>query len=271
MKFPATKPASSWPNGFFPKCELSDAPQRQRTSGFQEIGLPFEADTGITRHVAAFLSVQGEDGNAIQPTHILFNGGVFKSPILEERFQGTMSHWFGESPTELAGSRDLDHAVAHGAAWYGRVKQQGGIRIRGGTARSYYVGIETAGLAIPGAPRPLRALCVVPIGMEEGTETDVPSQEIGLIVGEPARFRFFASPVRRDDQPGALLSQWTEEELSETAPLETTLTSEDEAGESYVPVKFQAKITELGLLELWCVSTKSDDRWKLEFSVREEE
>ena len=47
--------------------------------------------------------------------------------------------------------------------------------------RAYYVGIETAGLAIPGAPRPLTALCVAPIGMEEGSETDIPSEEIGLV------------------------------------------------------------------------------------------
>ena len=82
----------------------------------------------------------------------------------------------------------------------------GGMRIRGGTARAYYVGIETAGLAVPGAPRPLRALCVAPIGMEEGTETDVPSGEIGLVVGEPAHFRFFSSSVRKADRPGDLLS-----------------------------------------------------------------
>ena len=102
----------------------------------------------------------------------------------------------------MEGEHDLDHAVARGAAYYGWTKQRGGVRIRGGTARAYYVGIETAGLAVPGAPRPLRALCVVPIGMEEGTETDVPSDEIGLVVGEPAHFRFFSSSVRKNDRPG---------------------------------------------------------------------
>ena len=145
------------------------------------------------------------------------------------------------------------------------------MRIRGGAARSYYVGIETAGLAIPGAPRPLRALCVVPFGMEEGTERDVPSGNVGLVVGEPATFRFFSSNVRKHDQPGDVLPQVDEEELSETDSLEATLPAVgDHTDGHYVPVRFQSKLTELGVFELWCVSTTSDERWKLEFSVREE-
>ena len=41
--------------------------------------------------------------------------------------------------------------------------------------------------------------------------------------------------------------------------------------QTYVPVRFHSKVTELGVFELWCVSTQGDQRWKLEFSVREEE
>jgi len=144
------------------------------------------------------------------------------------------------------------------------------VRIRGGTARAYYVGIETAGLAVPGAERPLRALCVVPIGMEEGTETDVPGEEIGLVVGEPAQFRFFSSSTRKDDRPGDVLASWTGDELTESDPLETELSRDETIDEPYVPVRFHAKITELGMFELWCVSTATDKRWKLEFSVRED-
>jgi hypothetical protein len=144
------------------------------------------------------------------------------------------------------------------------------LRIRGGVARSYYIGVETAGLAIPGAPRPLRALCVVPFGMEEGTQVDVPSNEIGLVLGEPAHFRFFSSAVRKSDQPGTLLDTWTEQELVETDSLEAVLPADASIDEPYVPVRFESRITELGMFELWCVSTQSGGRWKLEFSVREE-
>ena len=144
---------------------------------------------------------------------------------MQRRLLDVLGEWFGGSaaPRLLEGEHDLDHAVARGAAYYGWTKQRGGVRIRGGTARAYYVGIETAGLAVPGAPRPLRALCVVPIGMEEGTETDVPSDEIGLVVGEPAHFRFFSSSVRKADRPGDLLTAWTPDELAETDSLEAAL------------------------------------------------
>ena len=260
-------------DGFLPRCEIGDAPQRRRASGFQELGLPFESDTGITRHVAAFLSAQSEDPAKVCPTHVLFNGGVFKSETLQTRLLSVLNDWRedGETTQPLPGVRDLDHAVALGAAHYGWIKKHGGIRIRGGVGRSYYVGIETAGLAIPGAQRPLQALCVVPFGMEEGTEIDIPSKEIGLVHGEPAEFRFFSSAVRKEDKPGDLLPQGNDSELSETTPLLATLPLDESVSEPYVPVTFQTRITELGVFELWCVSGQSDGRWKLEFNVRSDD
>lgn len=260
-------------DGFFPACSLTDRPARGRISGFREIGLPFESDTAVTRHLAAFLQSHGDADGPVRPTHVLFNGGVFKSDSLRARLLDVLGQWFGEDaapPQMLEGVHDLDHAVARGGAYYGWAKQSGGVRIRGGTAYAYYVGIETAGLAIPGAPRPLRGLCVVPIGMEEGTETDVPSDEIGLVVGEPAHFRFFRSSVRKQDRPGDLLDAWAEDELIETDPLEATLPADEAIDEPYVPVKFHSRLTELGVFELWCVATQTDHRWKLEFSVRED-
>ncbi len=275
-------------DGFFPKCDLNDRPQRQPQSGFQEIGLPYESDPGITRHIAAFLNqhCSHNDNEFGLPNHILFNGGVFKADGFQDRMLSVMSDWFGSLPSSddkdsnvvaLTGSHDLDFAVARGGCFYGWNKQSGGLRIRGGSAYSYYVGIETAGLAIPGAPRPLKALCVVPFGMEEGTQADVPSAEIGLIVGQPVSFRFFRSNSRHADQPGLMLDRWTEDELLETDALTATLTM-DGSDEAYVPVKFDSRITELGMFELWCVQfigeAEADGRdpqkWKLEFNVRED-
>ena len=259
-------------DGFFPRCQPADRPASERVSGFREIGLPFESDTAITRHLAAFLQAHADEpGRPIRPTHVLFNGGAFKAEVFQRRLLEVLGEWFGgASPRLLEGEHDLDHSVARGAAYYGWAKHRGGMRIRGGTARSYYVGIETAGLAVPGAPRPLRALCVAPIGMEEGTESNVPSAEIGLVVGEPAHFRFFSSSVRKSDRPGDVLATWTPDELAETDSLEAALPPDESIDEPYVPVRFHTKLTELGMLELWCVSTTSEKRWKLEFSVREE-
>lgn len=257
-------------DGFLPKCDLTAQPAKRRASGFRELGLPFETDTAITHHLAQFLSQQGVDGKAIRPTHVLFNGGVLKAEVLQNRLIEVLGSWFDQPPKPLSGNDDLDFAVAHGASYYGALSDGRGVRIRGGAARSYYVGIETAGLAVPGATRPLRALCVVPFGMEEGSELEVPSEEFGVIVGEPSTFRFFSSATRKIDRPGDLINRWSEDEISETDSLEATLPSAKNSEDGFVPVRFVSRITELGVLELWCVSTVSEERWKLEFSVRDE-
>ncbi len=266
--------ASTLIDGFLPRCAITDKPMKRAVSGFKQLGLPYESDTGITRHLARFLTEHAPIGNeagARRPSHLIFNGGVFKAAALKERMRELLTDWFPghEAPATLAGSEDLDYAVARGAAYYGRIKQEGGMRIRGGTARAYYIGIETVGLAIPGAPRPLHALCVVPHGMEEGTSIEVPSEEIGLVVGEPVHFRFFSSASRTEDTPGTLLTHWSDEELMETDSLETELKATEQTDGGYIPVKIETHVTELGVLECWCVSTTSAERWKLEFSVRD--
>ncbi|MEY3227654.1 MAG: Chaperone protein DnaK, partial [Planctomycetota bacterium] len=138
-------------SGFFPASTLTDRPQRPRSSGFRELGLPWEADTAITRHLAAFLATSG---NETPVSHVLFNGGVFRSPLLRQRLLDQLQQWFpGRPPVSVDGGDDLDFAVARGACYYGWTRLHGGVRIRGGAARSCYVGIETAGLALPGIGR----------------------------------------------------------------------------------------------------------------------
>ncbi len=258
-------------DGFFPFVGRDERPVRDGESGFQEIGLPFESDTAITRHVGAFLAdhLRANEQTPMKLTHLLFNGGVFNSDSFRVQMLQTLASWdeAGKAPVVLGGVEDLDQAVACGAAYYAWTKQRGGVRIRGGTARSYYVGIETSGPSIPGMARPLQALCVVPQGMEEGTQTDVKSREVGLKVGQRGRFRFFSSTMRKQDAAGTYLKDWDDNELEETSPLEVELSTNE--GEQVVPVRFQSRITELGVFELWCKSTRSDQSWKLELNVRE--
>jgi len=264
--------------GFFPNVPSAEMPARQRRFGLQEIGLPYAADAAVTRHMAQFLRQQassaehervrrGPSGLAA-PTHVLFNGGVLHARLIRDRLIEVLDAWLateGFGPVQALTGEDLMHAVSRGAAYYGLARHGRGVRIRGGVPRTYYVGIETAMPAVPGMPAPLKALTVAPFGMEEGTSIQIPNREFGLVVGEPAEFRFFSSTVRKNDSPGALIEDFGDE-LQELSPMEVSLTSTE--GTGTVPVSFETVVTETGVLQLWCVA-RDGRRWKLEFNVRE--
>lgn len=253
--------------GFFPQVASTDMPQARRRVGLQELGLPYAADAAITRHLAKFLRQQGDQ--FVAPTHVLFNGGVLRAGMVRDRIIETLNAWLsqeGKLPVRVLAGEDLMHAVSRGAAYYGLARQGRGVRIRGGTARTYYVGIESSMPAVPGLPAPLKALTVAPFGMEEGTDHKFPDREFGLIIGEPAEFRFFTSATRKDDPPGVMLEEVTEE-LEELSPVEVNLPADGHAGE-VARVTLESVVTETGMLQLWCVA-KDGRRWKLEFNVRE--
>ena len=270
--------------GFFPQVASNETPMRQRRIGFQELGLPYAADAAVTKHLARFLSQQvqnspeasnirrGRTGLAC-PTHVLFNGGVMKAPPLCARLVSMLNQWLTEEGFDALGAAqmldapDLEHAVARGAAYYGRARRGRGVRIRSGASRTYYIGIESAMPAVPGMEAPMKALCLVPFGMEEGTEAAIPGREFGLVVGEPVEFRFLSSTVRKQDHVGDLLDNWSEE-IEELSPLEVTPNLDGKQG-TIMPVRLESHVTEIGTLEVWCVSRDGGQRWKLELNMRE--
>ena len=161
--------------------------------------------------------------------------------------------------------------MARGAAYYGHIATSGrGVRIRGGTAQSYYVGVESNMPAIPGMEPPISALCLAPFGMEEGTEVALPDEEFGLVVGEPVRLRFFGSSVRRADTVGTMLDFWGAEELVELQEIELNLPAEGRAAGEVVPVTLAARVTDIGTLELNAIPVGGSERWKVELDVRAE-
>lgn len=271
-------------DGFFPQCEPNEEPAQPRLTGFREAGLPYAADPGITRHLAKFLRDHADlldessperkpdDGMPIIPSVVLFNGGVFEAELLQQRVMETLAHWADlaefERPRSL-GQPQLDLAVASGAAYLGLARRGKGIRIRGGSPRSYYIGFESAQPAIPGFVPPLNAMCVVPFGMEEGTSLDISGEEIDLCIytGEPGAFRFLSSTKRKGDRPGEIL-QVDEDELSEHSPVETTLG--DRQGE-IAEVDLRSTFTDIGVLQLACVNRKNRENYQLEFNVRQAE
>jgi molecular chaperone DnaK (HSP70) len=271
--------------GFFPRVPYDAEPARQRRTGLQELGLPYAADPAVTRHLARFLLRQSADAPGAEtirrgprglaaPTHVLFNGGVMKAPVVRARILDTLNAWLADEGFAPIGADavleapDLDRAVARGAACYGAARRRQGIRIRGGAPRTYYIGIESALPAVPGLDAPLKALCVVPFGMEEGTEASIPGREFGLVVGEPAEFRFLSSTIRKHDEIGTLIDDWGDE-LGEHEPLAVTLEGQGTAADQVVPVRLQTRVTELGTLELWCVARDGGQRWKLAINIRE--
>ncbi|MFC3024671.1 Hsp70 family protein [Vibrio zhugei] len=280
-------------DGFFPQVDIHEHPVQRARGALTQMGLPYAQDAGITRHIAAFLTKQADAQqendasmpfqvpgmpvpatNFIKPNTILFNGGVLKSPQVAERLLETINLWLIQADAEpirqLEGA-DLDLSVANGAAYYGSVRRGEGVRIRGGIASAYYVGIESAMPAIPGMPTPMEALCVAPFGMEEGSHVDVPSQQFGLVIGQPVHFQFYGSTVRRDDIAGTHLDYWAPAELQELPEIQVTLpVSEGRSEGDVVPVTLQSHVTELGTLELHAVAVDNQQRWHVEFDVRDQ-
>ena len=272
-------------DGFFPRVPLTERPATQARTGLTTLGLPYAQDARITAHLAAFLGrqvgatqeLQGFDHDAgarvLRPTAVLLNGGVFKSGVLANRLLDVLNSWLADEQApaaRLLQGADLDLAVSRGAAFYGYVRKGRGVRIRGGTAAAYYVGVESAMPAVPGFPPPVEALCIAPFGMEEGTEATLPPYEFGVVVGEPVHFRFYASNVRRDDQVGSRLDGWSDDELEELPEIEVVLPAEQRQPGDIVPVHLAARVTEVGTLQLEAVARDGGQRWNVEFDVRPE-
>jgi Hsp70 protein len=256
-------------DGFFPVVASSARPAIRARAALTEVGLPYASDPAVTKHLAAFLARH----ELAHPTALLFNGGVLKAPRLRDRLVETLQGW----PDRAKGLRtldgaDLDLGVARGAAAFGLAKHGRGVRIRGGTARAYYVGFESAVPAVPGVEPPITALCVAPFGMEEGSLAAMPSDVLGAVVGENVRFRFFGSTTRKNDAAGAKLEAWAPGELDELPPIEMTLPTEGRRDGDVVPVRLRAEVTPTGTLVLDAVPVAPrtpDERWRVELSVRD--
>ncbi len=270
-------------DGFFPQVSVDEHPVHNPRAALTKLGLPYAQDAAITRHLAAFLSKQAgaleaidgfdtASGSFIKPSAVLFNGGVLKAPVLATKLLNIINGWLSRDGTEAARlleGADLDLSVAKGAAYYGYVRQGNGVRIRGGLANAYYIGVESSMPAVPGMEPPMQALCVAPFGMEEGTDVMIENQEFGLIVGEPVRFRFYGSATRREDQSGEMLEDWGDGELEELSEIQATLPIEGRTRGEVVPVHLAVTVTEVGTLRLEAMPVNGDERWHVELDVRD--
>lgn len=288
--------------GFLPRVSLDSRPAARR-SGFHEFGLPYAPDAAITRYLAGFLtahrhvvaeatshqassSSSASLSDPARPDVLLFNGGVFDSPLLRDRVLQVVRDWFAGgtdwSPRLLANAR-LDLAVAQGAAYYGMVRRGAGVKIAAGLARTYYVGVESRGpepvAAVPdadpeaaestvAAPPALSAVCLAPAGVEEGQTIDLAERRFELRVREPVEFPLYVSSTRLTDRAGELVAV-DPEQLTALPPIRTVLQSGKKSGEALtLAVQLHARLTEIGTLDLWCSAVDGPQTWRLQFDVR---
>jgi hypothetical protein len=259
--------------GFLPRVAVDSRPQAPPRVGLTAMGLPYASDAAITRHLAAFLARAAKQDESTEtpggfPSKVLFNGGVTRSRAVRERLLDVLGTWAAAvgqaAPVALPGT-DAELAVSRGAAYFARATRDSGLlRIRSATVQSHYIGIQRAELAVPGLPPRIDAVCVAPCGLEEGSRVSL-EQTFGLVLGELVSFRFFSSATRDGDVLGSVVDP---SELTELAPLETSLDADDRSAEEVVEVQLSASLSEIGTLEIAAVDIQSDRRWKLSFNVR---
>ena len=265
-------------DGFFPLVPRGEPPARGAKVGLQEFGLPFVADPAIPRHLGAFLrrhraeaigqGGQPPDDRPARPDAILFNGGALTPQLLRDRVVDVLKAWFPDEPDgpyapRVLSNDSLDLAVAHGAAYYGVVRRGGGIRIGGGTARSFYVGFEGGAAGKPW-------LCVVPRDAQEGDDVEIAGRDFDLLMGQPVLFPMASSSVRPRDRPGDLVAA-DADSIRELPPLQGLMRVGRKAKAERVPVRLAAHVTEVGTVELWCQSRTDDRRWRLQIQFRNPE
>ncbi len=264
-------------NEFLPLTRADEESRgRDRRAGLRELGLPYETDPAITRHLAAFLArsaaVFASDHRAlvvtagrrmIRPDLVLFNGGFFTPPVARERIAQTLAGWFGDTPRLLV-TGNLEAAVAIGAATYARLRAGIGRTeslVKAGSGRAYYIAL--------GAPRGAgltAAVCVLARGTEEGTERTF-DHLFTVVTNRPVSFSLFSSTTR-PDRAGDIVSLDPDVDAREHAPLVTVFRFGRKSRHVELPVRLSVAFTEVGTLDVWCRSETTEHRWRLQFQVR---
>jgi molecular chaperone DnaK (HSP70) len=277
-------------DGFFPQVDAA-APLLQRRAAIVEFGLPYARDAAVTRHVADFLRRHadavraaigaGADAPAM-PDTLLLNGGVFRADALARRLEQTLSAWRG-APLRLLHNDDPDVAVARGAVAYALAGQGGAPKIGGGAARSYFLLLGEQGKRGLDKQSTRRAICILPRGSEAGQELRLDAHNFALRVGEPVRFHLFTSTADAAGRaPFALgeLVDLDDGDYARLPPIAMVLRApaSDAAAvgsgtpqrvRREVPVQLASALTEVGTLEMHCVSVDDPtERWLLEFDLR---
>lgn len=248
--------------GFYPLVELNKRVMEYKgTSALREMGLPYEKDAAITRHLAKFILRQGE---GIMPSALLLNGGSLTPAVIQKRLVEQLSSW-SEKPVKLLETVSLDLAISRGAVYYGLVRHGLGLKVGGGIARSYYAGVSTDEKDNKGD----KAVCIVERGTEEGAEVELENQ-FNVLTNRPVKFSLYCSSLRKNDKIGNLV-EIDPEDFVKLPALQTVLKYGKKGVDQEIPVKLGVVITTLGTLELYCNSVDTPHQWRLQFQLRDQE
>ena len=249
-------------DGFFPMIASDYRPDQSRRVGFQEWGLPYEAQPAITGHLWQFLRNHLLPG--VRPELLLFNGGVLNAAPIRERLIAQISDWFAAAdkkwrPKLLSNNR-LDLAAALGAAYYNLVRHSGGTLIGTGAARSYFLQVGSAG------DQPLQTICILPFGARQGLDFTVDQHPLAVMADQPVAFPLYSSTTKKQDELGDIVA--VDEAMSKLAPVQTLLKVGKKSKKKQIPVQLQTRLSEIGTLEVCLLATDSQRQWRLQFSVR---
>ena len=254
-------------DGFFPVCDASARPYRTQ-AGLRDWGLPYAADSAITRHLADFL----RDRPRVDA--VLFNGGSLRPAVLRERLLDQIAAWQGGvRPIELENA-EPDLAVARGAARFGKLLHGHAGSIAAGAACAVFLQVQTTPVATDQAVVPA-VVCVLPrdAAAEQVFHINLPGLE--LRTDQLVSFQACSSTRNGSCRAGDVLP-WDADAFHILPPLQTIIRTahRGDAGPARtVPVRLAAKMNALGLLEISCVGTdpQTPQSWPLEFNLRPHE
>jgi len=257
-------------DGFFPIIDATDLNamgDKTQRKGITEFGLPYEQEPAITKHLCQFLANHQTDiqkfvqtDGLYQPDVILFNGGSLKPSWIQNQICKSIQSWTqSEDTPAILKNPEPFLAVAVGAAYYGLVKMGHGVRVGSGSARSYYLGIDTR--------QGKQAMCIVERGQEEGSENNFDSKTFEVLANQPVRFDLFSSSYRSGDCVGEIFD--VDDSFSLLPPLQTVIQYGKSAIQKQIPIIIETQYSELGALSIWCKAKSTAHRWQLRFELRE--
>src|SRR3984957_19470201 len=249
-------------DGFFPECNSDDRPARTQTA-LREWALPYAIDSAVTRYLAEFLR-----GRPIVDA-ILFNGGSLYPEALRHRLQRQITRWQNGVEPRLLENSEPNLAVGRGAGHFGTIVHRRAQRIEAGAARAIYLEVHHGRTGKETADSPA-LLCILPSGAPSEEKFQVSQRGLELRINRPVRFQAYYSTWRTRDEIGKIVP-WNDRDFHRLPPLQTTarLAGPHREGDR-LPVTLTARINELGLLHVACVSAdpSAQGTWPLEFDLR---